>query len=63
MVRRAQTLLADNAKMSQAALFLQSQEGLPRERHRASSTNARAWLRAQLKGAGPLPSPVKIWRP
>lgn len=62
VVRRAQSLVAQNPKLRQSVLFKESQECLPVERRRESSGNAVGWLKAELAKAGPLPSPVTVWR-
>jgi len=63
VVHRAQTLLADDPRLSLKALFSQSQECLPKERRRPSNPSASAWLHQEVKRAGPLPSPATVWRP
>jgi hypothetical protein len=63
VVRRAQTLLAEDPKTTLVSLFTRCQDCLPNERHRPGNPNARSWLQSEIKRAGPLPSPVKTWRP
>ena len=48
VIRRAQTLLADDPRITSARLFDASQEGLAKERQRPGNPNARAWLREEL---------------
>jgi hypothetical protein len=63
IVRRAQTILAQNPQVSGTILFKESQECLPMERRREAFGNAVAWLRQEVKKAGPMPTEVKVWRP
>ncbi len=63
VVRRAQTLLAQDPSVSSSSLFAKSQEGLPSERRRRPSPSVHAWLRNEVRRAGPLPSPAETWRP
>lgn len=63
VIRRAQTLVAANPKLRQSVLFKESQECLPVERRREPFANAVSWLKLELSKAGPLPSPVTVWRP
>jgi hypothetical protein len=62
IVRRAQTILAQNPQVSGTILFKESQECLPMERRREAFGNAVAWLRQEVKKAGPMPTEVKVWR-
>lgn len=63
VIRRAQSLMAESPRLPSKALFMASQECLPAERHRPSNTAAVAWLQAEIRRAGPLPSPAEVWRP
>ena len=63
VVHRAQTLLAEDPRLSLKALFNRSQECLPKERRRPGNPSASAWLHQEVKRAGPLPSPATVWRP
>lgn len=62
VVRRAQTLLAEDPGIAVSALFARSQDSLPAERRRRGGAGVHAWLRAEVKRAGPLPSPATTWR-
>jgi hypothetical protein len=63
VIRRAQSLLAQDPEIKLVSLFVRCQEGLPKDRQRPNNPNARAWLQAEIKRAGPLPEPATIWRP
>lgn len=62
VVRRAQTLLAENPDIRSLELFDRSQDSLPKERRRRGAASVYAWLRSEAKRAGSLPSPATVWR-